>query len=273
MQLSPGDCRRGFQGKHMIRFVAAFVLALCATSAFAEEVVPLSIGGTEVQVLLPDGYLRASQDAPAMFAATATTLPPSIRLVEVLLAESDVKRLMLGQDATLPYQQVQVMRDAEALDFSETEWRAMQPVLAAQMGALDLDATAKSMQSEMGKNIGKATGGSADIQFGEIGKPRVYSQAGGVIRYSMRLPISGTVNGRKVDMLLDCAGAMLVLKKKLVLFNTYLHADDHADSGARIRAYLETAVTRAQALNAADAGQPAGGKAPLPSDRPVARAR
>jgi hypothetical protein len=171
-------------------------------------------------------------------------------LVESLLAESDLKRVLVGQGMALPYLQVQAMRDAEALDFSLEEWRALQPMLAKQIGAVDLDAQTQAMQSGMGERMGKASGGPVEVKFGEIGKPVVYSQAGDVIRYAMRLPMRGAVNGQPVEMVLDCAGAALVLNGKLLMINTYLREDGQDDASADIRAFLDTAVERAQALNA-----------------------
>jgi hypothetical protein len=234
----------------MFRIATALALTLFATLAHAEQVVPLTIGGTEVRIAMQDGYLRASEKAPALFATSAAALPPAIRLVEAVLAEGDLKRMLTGQDMALPYLQVQAMRDAEALDFSLEEWRALRPMLAKQLGATDLDAQSQALQSGMGERMGKASGGQVEVKFGEIGKPVVYSQAGDVIRYVMRLPISGTVHGQDVHMVLDCAGAALVLNGKLLMINTYLREDGQDDGFADIRAFLDVAVERAQALNA-----------------------
>jgi hypothetical protein len=241
----------------MFRIATALALTLFATLAHAEQVVPLTIGGTEVRIAMQDGYLRASAKAPALFATSAAALPPAIRLVEAVLAEGDLKRMLTGQDMALPYLQVQAMRDAEALDFSLEEWRALQPMLAKQLGATDLDAQSQALQSGMGERMGKASGGQVEVKFGEIGKPVVYSQAGDVIRYVMRLPINGTVHGQDVHMVLDCAGAALVLNGKLLMINTYLREDGQDDGFADIRAFLEAAVGRAQALNEATPATPA----------------
>jgi hypothetical protein len=236
-------------GKTMFRIATALLLTLVATLAHAEQVVPLTIGGTEVRIAMQDGYLRASEKAPALFATSAAALPPALRLVDAVIAESDLKRMLAGQGMALPYLQVQVVRDAEAIDFSLQDWRTLQPMMAKQMGATDLDAQTQALQSGMGERMGKATGGPVEVKFGEIGKPVVYSQAGDVIRFVMRLPINGTVHGQAVEMVLDCAGAALVLNGKLLVINTYLREDGQADASAEVRAFLDAAVTRAQALN------------------------
>lgn len=237
----------------MFRFAVGLAFALSSTLAWAENVVPLSVGGNEVRIAIPDGYVRASENTPALFATSAAALPPTIRLVEAVLAENDIKRMLMGQSMSQPYLQVQVMRDAEAVNFSEEEWRALQPGMAQQLGATNLGPTNQAMQEGMGQRMGKAAGGSIEIKFGEVGKPKVYSLGGDVIRYVVQLPISASVNGKEAHMVLDCASAILVLKGKLLMFNAYRPEPD--ENFAKVRAFLDSAVERAQALNAA---QPAG---------------
>lgn len=239
----------------MLRFVAATLLALCCAPAWAEGIAVLTVGDAEVKIALQDGYIRSSEKAPTLFATSQAALPPAMRLVEATLAESDLKRMMGGQDMVKPYLQVQAMRDAEALDFSLEEWRALQPTFVAQLGAADLDTTAQSLRKRMGEGMSEASGAQIDVEFGALGKPVVYSTEGDVIRFILRIPIAGSVNGQKVEVLLQCAGAALVLNKKLVMINTYLRQQGDDDDTGKIRAFLAAAVSRAQALNASDAGQ------------------
>ena len=242
------------QGKGMFRFAIGLAIALCSTLALAENIAPLAVGGKEVRIAVQDGYVQASEKTPALFATSAAALPPALRLVEALLAESDIKRMLIGQSMSQPYLQVQVMRDAEAVNFSEEEWRALQPSMAQQLGATNLDPVTQAMQESMSERMGKAAGGSVEIKFGEVGKPKVYSLAGDVIRYVIRLPIKASMNGKEVSTVLECAGAVLVLNGKLLMFNTYRPQPD--ENFAKLRAFLDSAVERAQALNAT----PASGK-------------
>lgn len=238
----------------MGRFIVAIALALCINGACihaarAEEVVPLVVGEAEVRIAVPEGYLRLSEKAPTLYAASAAAMPPPIRLVEALMTRADLKRSIAGLNAIEPYLQVQVVRDAEALDFSAEDWEQLQPTLARQLGATDLDAATRAMQAGMGKRIGQAMDSSVDIQYGEVGKPQVYSQAGGVVRYAIRVPMNASVNGVQVRLVLDCAGAAMVINGKLVMLNVYLNEDREHDSAAQARAFLATLVERAQALN------------------------
>lgn len=240
----------------MRRFIVAIALALCINGAGihearAEEAVPLAVGGTEVRIALPDGYLRLSEAAPTLYAASAAALPPSTRLVEALMTSADLKRVVAGQDAIEPYLQVQVVRDAEALDFSAEDWEQLRPTLARQLGATDLDAATHALQSGMGKRMGEATGTSVEVEYGEVGKAQVYSQKGGVIRFGIRVPISASVNGVQAQQVLDCAGAALVVNGKLLMINAYLHEDPEHHSVAHVRAFLASVIERVQALNQA----------------------
>jgi hypothetical protein len=241
----------------MLRFIAAIALGLASgfAPAQAADVAPVTIGATQIRIAVPDGYLRGSEKAPSLYATSAAALPPTIRLVEMLIDEADLKRMLLGQTVANPYLQVQVLRDAEALEFSAQEWDALQPTLAAQLGATDLDAATQAMQSGMGERMGAASGTPVKIEFGEVGKPQVYSQAGGVIRYAIRLPITGNVAGQPVQMVVDCAGAALLLNGKLLMLNTYLPEDEPQASMARVRAFLADLVGRTQTLNAAQPPQ------------------
>jgi len=233
------------------RLVLALLLALAAPwPARAETVLPLAVGADEVRVVLPEGYRRASEDAPALFATSAAAMPPPVRLVEVLLSEADLKRMLAGGDVAEPYLQVQAVRDAEALRFSAREWRDLQPTLAQQLGAIDLDAATRAIEPGIGARMGEASGGRVDIHFGPIGKPVLYQRDDAGIRYVLRVPVSGTVNGQPKELVLDCAVAMLVLNGKLVSFNAYLRPAPDEDGVERVRAFLDAAVARALALNA-----------------------
>lgn len=230
--------------------VLAALLFTCAV-AQAEEAVSLRVGDGEVVIALPADYLRASETAPAYFERSAAALPPAVRLVESLVAASDLKGMLIGRGLEHPYVQLQVMRDAEAIDLTAADWKELQPTFARQFGALDLTSTSRALQAGASKRMSDASGTEVEVRFGDVGKPRVYSQADGVVRYTIRIPVSGSVGGQSVDMLLDCAGAALVLNGKLMLINVYGKANDGDQDYARVRAMLEDVVTRARALNEA----------------------
>ncbi len=224
------------------------LLVLWPLAARSGEIAEVSIGGVRIEVAVPDGYVPASRDAPALFATSAAGMPPSIRLAEALVATDDLKRAMAGLPMAQPYLQVQVLRDAEALAFTAAEWDALRPVLAAQLGGLDLDAQMAPAQAGMGERMGKASGTSIDVSYGELGAPRVLSQDGGVIRYALRLPVSFAINGVQSDVVLECAGSALVLGGKLLMLNAYVHEDVEAGSTARVHAFLDHALANARAV-------------------------
>ena len=233
----------------MFRSLLLATLVLVSATARAEVVVPLKFGETDVRFAVPDDYLRASEKAPAYFERSAAALPPSIRLVEALVAESDLKGMLIGKNLQQPYVQIQVMRDAEAVQLTAEDWRQLQPMMAQQLGATDLTSTSKAMQQGMNERMGKVSGTEMEVRFGAIGKPNVYSQTEGVIRYLIKLPISGTVSGQAVDVMLDCAGAVVLLNGKLLSINVYQQSTEQGGNGSAIRATLDRMVTRARALN------------------------
>jgi hypothetical protein len=229
------------------------LLVLWSPAARAAEVAEVAIGDARIGIAVPDGYLPASRDAPALFATSAAAMPPSIRLAEALVASSDLKRALAGQPMAQPYLQVQVLRDAEGVTFAAAEWDALRPVLAAQLGGLDLDAQMAPAQAGMAERMGEASGTSVEVAYGELGTPRVLSQEGGVIRYALRVPVSFAINGVPSEVVLECAGSALVLGGKLLMLNAYVHEDIEGGSTARVHAFLDEALAGAHAIGFAGA--------------------
>jgi hypothetical protein len=117
--------------------LALLILTLPMQGMAADGSMALQIGDSKLQAPVPEGYVRASEHAPAWFAGTAAALPPATRLVETLVASSDLKRMLMGESPQRPYLQIQVLRDAERVDFTMAEWTALQPVLVQQFGGFD----------------------------------------------------------------------------------------------------------------------------------------
>ena len=220
----------------------------------------LGIGDATLQAPIPTGYVRASVEAPVLFATSAGGMPPANRLVEMLVAEGDLKRMLLGQGPAQTYLQVQTIRDAERLTFTEAEWSAFQPVLAQQFGALDLDKQAKPMESGIGERMSAASGADIEIAFGEIGKPTIYAKRPTSMHYLMRLPITAQVNGETKQVQIECVGAVLLAAGKVVLVNAYTRTEPGQPPSAATRAMAEDFVTRMQALNASSVAE----QAPVP---------
>jgi hypothetical protein len=224
-------------------------LLMCALPALAGEPATLTVGAREVRVAMPDGYVRTSVTAPTAFAVAAAGLPPSLRLVETFIAESDLKRILLGSEARHPYLQVQVLRDAEALDFTQAEWAALLPMMAQQVGATDLDAHLKAGRAETNARMSKAAGGAVEMELGRVGAPHIQSQDDGVLRYALRVPLAGSVNGQQVEIVLAASGSAMLLGGKLVMLNGYLREQEGVDAAAQVGAFLDTAIRDTRVLN------------------------
>lgn len=95
----------------------------------------------------------------------------------------------------MSYLQVQTLRDAEALSVTDDEWAALLPMLAQQLGATDLDAHARATRAGSNARMSEAAGGEVEVALGRVGTPRIESQADGVLRYSLRVPVTGRSMG------------------------------------------------------------------------------
>jgi hypothetical protein len=239
------------------RLLCAGLLAFVAHAAAAEDTMALAVGDATLQMPVPDGYVRASEMAPVLFASASAGLPPANRLVEMLVARDDLKRILMGQPTSQPYLQVQTIRDVEPLDFTAAEWTAFQPMLAQQFGGMDLDRYTRNAQAGMGERMTQATGVEIEVAYGEVGKPAIYAMQPTAMHYTLRLPITAQVNGEVRALDIECAGAVLLAGSKVVLVNAYSQAAAGQPPFAAPRAMAEDFVARLQALNAvpAEAGK------------------
>lgn len=206
------------------RILCAVLLALVAQAVSAEDVIGLVIGDATLQTPVPAGYVRASEAMPVHFASSAAALPPALRLVEMFVAEADLKPMLLGQTPVQPYLQVQSIRDAEQVHFTTEEWTAFQPTLVQQFMGVDLDETTQDMQAGMSERMSAAAGTRIEMTYGEVGKPTIYAQHPTSMHYSLRLPITVQINGTTRTLELEGVGAVLLAGGKIVLMNAYAPA-------------------------------------------------
>jgi len=233
----------------MLRTLVLLSACLCSATALAETVVPLKIGETEVRFAVDDDFVRTSEKLPTTYALTAAALPPGNRLVEAFISEADAKRLVLQQPIQDAMLQVQVLRNAEALDFSAADWAQMQPAVAKSMGAVDLDAAAHALEDDANTRISAAAGAKVAVSFGAIGKPSLYVDHGPALRFVALIPLTMTANGKPEPMLLECAGAITTLKGKLVYLYAYRNHEEGEDT-TMVRAALDRFVEHTLAANA-----------------------
>lgn len=216
--------------------------------AAAEVVVPLSVGDRQVRVAVDEGYLRTSEKLPTIHAVIAAGLPLANRLVEAFVTEADAKRMMLGLPLQDTFLQVQLMRNAESLDFTADEWEQGRPQLARSLGLIDLNAVLKKAAIGSDARMSAASGVEMSTRFGELGKPALYKSEGPSLRFVMLLPVSVQVAGKSENLKLECAGAVVRLSSKLVFLFAYRRHEQDNDA-AQVRAALDDFVERAIALD------------------------
>lgn len=253
--------------KFLPRSLFLTLACLCSGLAAAEIIVPLSIGGTEIRVAADDGYLRTSEKLPAMHAVAAAALSPGNRLVESFVSEADAKRMLLGLPRRDTFLQVQVLRNAEALDFTEADWEQGRPQIAKALGVMDLNAILANQTSASGERMSAAAGMPVSLSFGELGKPMLYGLQGPSLRFVLLLPMSVEVGGQSHQVTLEGAGAVARLSNKLVYLFAYREHAEGSDTTA-VRAALDRFVDRAIALNL---DLPAVGTAPTAAESATAR--
>ena len=61
--------------RHPFRLLAAVALLACSAFASADQVVPLDVGGKQVKVSVPNGYIRTSVTVRPLYDITAAALP------------------------------------------------------------------------------------------------------------------------------------------------------------------------------------------------------
>lgn len=228
-----------------------------ATPAAVEshETAMMTIGDVTLRVPVPPGYMRASERAPVLFAGSAAALPPAIRLVEAMVTGDDLKRTALGEGLSDPYVQVQTPRDAEYVAFTAAEWVALQPALAAQLGALDLSAEARRTEDASSERMRAATGADIAMRYDDVGRAHVYDQRPTSLHYRMRLSIVASVGGEERPIALECVGAMGLAAGRLVMVNAYAPASGDGDVPfAAAQGLAEAMFAGLQALNPTPAG-------------------
>lgn len=239
-------------GDPMTRFIlrsTVIVFALfCSGLAAGEVITPLTIGGTQIRFATDDGYLRTSETLPTVHALVAAGLPSSNRLVEGFVSEADAKRMVLGSPFQETFVQVQALRNAEALDFSEQDWEQARPALAEALGVLDLNALLAAQAGGSNARMSAAAAVPVAASFGEVGKPALYVVEGPSLRFVMLLPITVDVAGETHQVSLESAGAVVLLSGKLVYVFAYRHHVDGNDTAA-VREALDRVVDRAIAIN------------------------
>lgn len=237
---------------HFRNLVLAACLLVAATPARAEQVVPLTIGSTQIQFPVPDAYVLASKESPRFFEVSASALSPELRLVETLVTRRDLQeQVARGQPLNEAYVQVQTMRNLEQVIVGAEEWQDALPGLAQQIGGIDLGKMANALEGGTSERMTRSSGTQVELDIQGTGKPTVYSQADGVLRYSMVMPIRGSVAGEEREVMYYCAAAMLRVEGKVFTINVGQVDQTGSDRTAAVREMLERLVTRVRELNKA----------------------
>lgn len=232
--------------RHPFRLLAAAALLACSAFVSADQAVPLDVGGKQVKVSVPDGYIRTSETVRPLFDLTAAALPESNRLVEYFIAESDYRDMLAGKADKLrrPGFQVQVMRSVENAEISAADWQLGRVEIAKTMGLLDTNELMKAESDQANARMSEAAGTKLEVSYGEIGKPQVYGNDPGSLRFSMRVPMSVQTPNGVQQSVISCVGAVTVLNGRLM----FLYAYGDEKQLPELRAALDRFVDGSRAL-------------------------
>lgn len=232
----------------MLRKLVFVLACLCPGMAWAEQIVTLTVGGTEIRVAVDDDYVRMSEKLPMGFAMESAVAPKSNRLVEGFITQSDAKLSAMGLARRETLFEVHVLRDLEALEFTQADWLQARPVIAKGMGALDAKTLVDQGQSSANQRMSDTLGQPVAVRFGAVGKPVLYGDDPSSLRFVVLVSATLTVNGKSVPVELETAGAIVRLGNKLVwIYANRRHAD--GDDTTAVRAALDHFAERAIALN------------------------
>jgi hypothetical protein len=230
------------------------VVAVLTASLFfplragAQVTSPLSVGSETIQFPTEAGYLSVRDNAPGVFKVLEASVSASLRLVDAFYVDSDLKLTLMGGMPRSTVFSVQVLRDAENLDFSDDEWKTFLPGIVKSMGDVSERDMRKVVDKDLEKRLSEATGSDTEVKLGKVGKPEVYSAEGDAVRFQVVLPIEASSGDRQLKATLVAAGAVTRVKGKMIYIYLYHQLQDE-NTAPQLRDQLEALLQRLSAAN------------------------
>lgn len=234
-----------------MRLVPMFLLALCLPmTANAQRAVSLDIGGREVKVEVPAGYVRYSEAAPALNDVIQKALPQTNLLIDTFADEGDVLLRKAGSESKHSEYEVQTLRALGTTDIGPEEWKLLRPAMLQQIGAMDPSTLNDDVQKNVGGVVADETGGAVKLEVGEVARPALYGNDPDSVRFTMILPSTFVVRGQKAERRIVVAAVVAVVARRLVfLYAQRIAGVDGAPDLAGVRADLDAFYGRVRALN------------------------
>lgn len=234
-----------------MRHVLMFLLALCLPmTANAQRAVSLDIGGREVKVEVPAGYVRYSEAVPALNDVIQKALPQTNLLIDTFADERDLVMRNSGSVARYSEYEVQTLRALGTADIGPEEWKIVRPMMLQQIGAMDPSTLNDDMQKNVGGVVADETGGAVKLEVGEVARPALYGDDPDSVRFTMILPSTFVVRGQKVEHRIIVAAVVAVVSRRLVfLYAQRVVGVDAPPDMAGLRADVDAFYARVRALN------------------------
>ncbi|SOD52867.1 hypothetical protein SAMN06296416_102121 [Pseudoxanthomonas wuyuanensis] len=225
----------------------ALLLFFAAGWAAATEV-ELEVGGTSLRYDMPAGYVRVSEESPALTQYLQAAMPPENRLVEAFYTPADIQTLLAGGGAVKDtYFMVQANRSLESHTVSASDWRSLLVQATAVMDKVDVNAQL-AKDGERNQRMSEAAGKPVRMELGKVAAPQVYVQTDNEARFVVFIPLTINVDGEPLTINAVCAGAMVLVANKPLMVYAYRASSTPADIETAKQA-LGSSVDALLALN------------------------
>lgn len=239
------------------RGVLAGTLLAASALAHADDVA-LDIGGRSILVPLEPGYVAVSERSPELHRWGQAALPASNRLVETFHTEANLAALLRGELADGHYYMVQTMRSVESTDVSLADWQAMQSGITRGMVDSRTRDSVHADDAARSARLSEVAGREVAMRFGELEAPEIYARTRETVRFLMNIPAKVEVEGEVVELSIGAAGAMVLVKDRIVFVYWYAvpASPESIDEARRKLDAMVTAMVRRNGVEAVAGSTP-----------------
>ncbi len=201
-----------------------------------------AVGGTEITLRLPAGFVEARTAAVGLHRATEASTIPDQRMLGVWLHGEDAARMAQGLDVRGPWIVMVVPREAEPHALDLATWRELRPALAEQLRAEDLAAQVRAESDGLNRRLDKAVDQEVDVAVAPVGRQVIYRDDDAGVRFDARIDNRITLGGRETVQQLWMAGGVARIGGRLVVLYAYRAGDPGPAGRAEARRLLDAVL-------------------------------
>lgn len=212
----------------MRKLIAAVSLCCVFSLSFAQSNTAVNVGGTVINLPIPQGYVDGASMAPVMHKLLEQFTAESISLKASIYHLKDVERHLAKQDVRVqePYYAFSVVKSAESKRASQQDFDAVKAFLKNQKNVLGLaNATLDQVFQDANKRL-NAEGGNTDIRPGQpimLGAVDYNPQS--IILFSL-LPMEDRAKPGVSGITVTSLSYLLIKQKMVMLTRTKLYKSE-----------------------------------------------